>query len=315
MPFAPVPFPGADRRRTWPCSSRAGPCSPCGSSSRSTCKTSCASRPSSPASASCPRPPPSPSAPRSARGSSPDPGPRLPLLTGVAHAAPSGLEWLSRAGPIGSYWASVFGGARSRHLRHGARHHPPRLRRHRRRGPDRGRPGLGGAQHEPPGGRVRGLAALATIAANRTHALLTQPVRVSGRAHQALALSSGFSRGLAGAAILAALGLIPACASPASPPGTRRGAGSAPVAEGVGAAGPWPTPWPPPSSPRAEDRRTPAPARRTYVRYHGGRGRARGLPVAKCRRRRRPAHALRRGGARRSARAASASTGASSSST
>jgi len=37
-------------------------------------------------------------------------GPRLPLLIGVIMSA-SGLEWLSRAGPTGSYWSSVFGGA------------------------------------------------------------------------------------------------------------------------------------------------------------------------------------------------------------
>ena len=102
---------------------------------------------------SCPRPRPSPSAPRSARASCPATGRALPLLVGVLMSA-AGLEWLSRAGPTGSYWGSVFGGADPRHLRHGARHHPARLRRHRRRGPHPGRPGLGGAQHQPPGRRV-----------------------------------------------------------------------------------------------------------------------------------------------------------------
>ncbi len=42
------------------------------------------------------------------------------------------------------------------HLRHGPRHHPTRFRGDGRRGAEPGRPGVGRAQHEPPGRRVGG---------------------------------------------------------------------------------------------------------------------------------------------------------------
>ena len=170
-------------------------------------------------------------------------GPRPPLLVGVAMSACRlGVAVAGRAHRV------LLGiGLRRRHprhLRHGPRHHPPRLRRHRRRGPHPGGAGIGRAQHQPSD---RGVGGPGRPRHHRRGPDPGGPGRrpAPGRpsaVHQAVALTAGFSRGLAVAALIALVGFVAGLFIPRQArlaprsvePGPRRGrrvSPSRPIAE------------------------------------------------------------------------------------
>jgi len=136
-------------------------------------------------------------------------GPRLPLVAGALMSA-GGLLWLSRAGPTGSYWASVFGGATLATFGMGTAMTP--LAFAATAGVARTEAGLasGVLNTSRQVGASTALAALATIAANRTRAILGTEGRAAARsvAHQAAALTAGFSRGLAVSSAIALAGVV-----------------------------------------------------------------------------------------------------------
>ncbi len=162
-------------------------------------------------------------------------GVRLPLVAGAFMSA-GGLAWLSRAGPGGSYWGSVFGGADLATLGMGLAITP--LAFAATAGVARTEAGLasGVLNTSRQVGASTALAALATLAANRTHALLVAggPGAVDA-SRRAAALSGGFSRGLAAAAGVALVGAVAALfvPRPAPPPATSV---PAPVADSTAVA-------------------------------------------------------------------------------
>ncbi|HTT86561.1 MAG TPA: MFS transporter [Acidimicrobiales bacterium] len=161
-------------------------------------------------------------------------GPRLPLVAGIVCSA-VGLWWLSRLSPGGGYWTSVFGGADVATFGMGLALTPLAFAATAGVAPAEAGLASGVLNTSRQVGASCGLAALATIAANRTHALLTQGAgAASARAHDAAALSSGFSRGLALSAVIAAVGLLPALCIPRQPrrepaPGAEQGGGAEPA--------------------------------------------------------------------------------------
>jgi len=169
-------------------------------------------------------------------------GARLPLVTGAVMSA-AGLAWLSRAGPTGSYWGSVFGGADLATLGMGLAITP--LAFAATAGVARTEAGLasGVLNTSRQVGASAFLAVLATIAADRTRALRAAGGADAGPSavHRAAALSGGFSRGLATAAVIAMVGAVAALFLPSpQPPGAEPGpqtSGGA-TAAGTGAPGP-----------------------------------------------------------------------------
>jgi hypothetical protein len=136
-------------------------------------------------------------------------GPRLPLLVGVLMSA-GGLEWLSRAGPTGSYWGSVFGGADLATFGMGLAITPLAFAATAGVVPTQAGLASGVLNTSRQVGASIALAALATIAADRTHTLLVpggHPV-VHAAAHEAAALTAGFSRGFTFAALIALCGVV-----------------------------------------------------------------------------------------------------------
>ena len=137
-------------------------------------------------------------------------GPRLPLLVGVLMSA-AGLEWLSRAGPTGSYWGSVFGGADLATFGMGLAITPLAFAATAGVAPTRAGLASGVLNTSRQVGASIALAALATIAADRTQALLAGAhAGVPTAAHKAAALTAGFSRGFTGAALIALVGVVAA---------------------------------------------------------------------------------------------------------
>ena len=96
-------------------------------------------------------------------------GPRLPLVVGVLLSS-SGLEWLSRAGPTGSYWGSVFGGATLATFGMGLAITPLAFAATAGVAPTQAGLASGVLNTSRQVGASVALAALATIAADRTHA-------------------------------------------------------------------------------------------------------------------------------------------------
>jgi EmrB/QacA subfamily drug resistance transporter len=136
-------------------------------------------------------------------------GPRLPLLVGVFMSA-AGLEWLSRAGPTGSYWGSVFGGADLATFGMGLAITPLAFAATAGVVPTQAGLASGVLNTSRQVGASIALAALATIAADRTHSLLVpggHPV-LHPAAHEAAALTAGFSRGFTFAALIALCGVV-----------------------------------------------------------------------------------------------------------
>ena len=171
-------------------------------------------------------------------------GPRLPLLVGVLMSA-GGLEWLSRAGPTGSYWGSVFGGADLATFGMGLAITPLAFAATAGVVPTQAGLASGVLNTSRQVGASVALAALATIAANRTHALLAAPGRAVSHpaAHEAAALTAGFSRGFSFAALIALGGVVAGAFIPrqARPPGAVVAEPGGAALEGV-AAGAEPTP-------------------------------------------------------------------------
>ena len=135
-------------------------------------------------------------------------GPRLPLLFGVLMSS-AGLEWLSRAGPTGSYWGSVFGGADLATFGMGLAITPLAFAATAGVAPTRAGLASGVLNTSRQIGASIALAALATVAADRTQALLAAGhAGVPTAAHKAAALTAGFSRGFTGAAAIALVGVV-----------------------------------------------------------------------------------------------------------
>ncbi len=136
-------------------------------------------------------------------------GPRLPLLAGVLMSA-AGLEWLSRAGPTGSYWGSVFGGADLATFGMGLAITPLAFAATAGVAPSQAGLASGVLNTSRQIGASVALAALATIAADRTQSLLATARRSPGQTvtHEAAALTAGFSRGFAVAALIALGGVV-----------------------------------------------------------------------------------------------------------
>jgi EmrB/QacA subfamily drug resistance transporter len=154
-------------------------------------------------------------------------GPRLPLVAGALMSA-AGLAWLSRAGPVGSYWGSVFGGADLATLGMGFAMTPLAFAATAGVAPAQAGLASGVLNTSRQVGASTALAVLATIAANRTHALLAAAGAAARLpAHRAAALASGFSRGLL---VAAAIALGGAAASLFLPRQARTGAATAPSA-------------------------------------------------------------------------------------
>jgi len=146
-------------------------------------------------------------------------GVRLPLVTGAVMSA-AGLAWLSRAGPTGSYFGSVFGGADLATLGMGLAMTP--LAFAATAGVARTEAGLasGVLNTSRQVGASAALAVLATIAADRTHDLLVAAGPAAHSAtHRAAALSGGFSRGLQVGAVIALVGAVAALLLPPAQPG------------------------------------------------------------------------------------------------
>ena len=161
-------------------------------------------------------------------------GPRLPLVSGALMSA-AGLAWLSRAGAGGSYLGSVFGGADLATLGMGLAITPLAFAATAGVAPNEAGLASGVLNTSRQVGASVALAAFATLAAQRTHSLLaTARTHLShgplGAGRQAVALASGFSRGLLAAAVVASVGTLCALALPRQP----RRAG---VVEAVGAPG------------------------------------------------------------------------------
>jgi EmrB/QacA subfamily drug resistance transporter len=149
-------------------------------------------------------------------------GPRAPLLAGVLLAT-IGLAWLSRMSPTGSYVGDVLGGSLLTTLGLGLSFTP--LAFAATAGVARQEAGLASGvlnTSRQVGGSIA-LAVLATLAAARTAAVLgTHAVRtpfgyVGPRAALDRALTAGFSRAFALAAIIALAGLLAALIIPRKP--------------------------------------------------------------------------------------------------
>ena len=136
-------------------------------------------------------------------------GPRLPLLVGVIMSA-SGLEWLSHAGPTGSYWGSVFGGADLATFGMGLAITPLAFAATTGVAPTQAGLASGVLNTSRQVGASIALAVLATIAAARTRSIC------SPRSHGARPLggpqsrrpTAGFSRGFGVAAMIALGGVV-----------------------------------------------------------------------------------------------------------
>ena len=142
-------------------------------------------------------------------------GPRLPLLVGVLLST-SGLAWLSQVAAHGTYWGSVFGGSELATFGMGLAMTP--LAFAATAGVAREEAGLASGllnTSRQVGGSVA-LAALATIAADRTHAVLGE---AHGAARLMTALSAGYGRAFAVSAVLAFVGATGAALVPRTRPG------------------------------------------------------------------------------------------------
>jgi EmrB/QacA subfamily drug resistance transporter len=145
-------------------------------------------------------------------------GPRLPLLVGILMSA-SGLEWLSHAGPTGSYWGSVFGGADLATFGMGLAITPLAFAATAGVAPTEAGLASGVLNTSRQIGASITLAALATLAATRTHSLLAAGGHtvVHSATRQAAALTAGFSRGLSVAALIALCGVVAGLFLPRQP--------------------------------------------------------------------------------------------------
>ena len=132
-------------------------------------------------------------------------GARVPLVVGVLLSA-SGLEWLSRAGPTGSYWGSVFGGATLATFGMGLAITPLAFAATAGVAPTQAGLASGVLNTSRQVGASVALAVLATIAADRTKSLLA--TEAHSTAHEAVALTAGFSRGFTVAALIALAGVV-----------------------------------------------------------------------------------------------------------
>jgi EmrB/QacA subfamily drug resistance transporter len=170
-------------------------------------------------------------------------GPRVPLIVGILASA-SGLEWLSHAGPTGTYWGSVFGGADLATFGMGLALTP--LAFAATAGVAQTEAGLasGVLNTSRQIGASVALAALATIAADRTQSLLRAGGHgvATSKTQAAAALTAGFSRGFTVAALIALAGavagfFVPRQARPSVAAGATPAPGDAPwvpVAEAEG---------------------------------------------------------------------------------
>lgn len=140
-------------------------------------------------------------------------GPRLPLVTGASLTA-AGLLWLSQISPTGTYASSVLGGSVMATFGMGLSFTP--LAFTATAGVRREEAGLasGVLNASRQVGSAVCLAALATVAAARTRAILSGSSHSA--AHQASALTSGFATVFAMGAAIAAAGAISALLIPRS---------------------------------------------------------------------------------------------------
>jgi hypothetical protein len=155
------------------------------------------------------------------------------------------LEWLSRAGPHGSYWGSVFGGATLATFGMGLAITPLAFAATAGVAPAQAGLASGVLNTSRQIGASVALAVLATIAADRTQSLLASAARgpLHPAVHEAAALTAGFSRGFTVAALIALGGVaagvfIPRPARAAPPGPAPHGAGVESAAVTVDAAGP-----------------------------------------------------------------------------
>jgi EmrB/QacA subfamily drug resistance transporter len=170
-------------------------------------------------------------------------GPRPPLLVGILLAA-VGLAWLSRVSPTGSYLGSVLGGSVLATLGMGLSFTP--LAFAATAGVAREEAGLASGMlntSRQVGGSI-GLAALATIAADRTAAYLGRHHIVVGTVASPQALTAGFSRVFLIAALIALAGCLAALLIPRLPNAAPAGAppGPGPQRQGAAGAGDGPAP-------------------------------------------------------------------------
>ncbi len=126
-------------------------------------------------------------------------GPRPPLVLGLALAG-IGLAWLWHVHAHASYWATVFGGGSIATLGMGLAFTPLAFAATAGVSPNQAGLASGVLNTSRQVGGSVGLAALATVAADRTAALRTRHVE------QAVALTSGFGRAFGFAALLALAG-------------------------------------------------------------------------------------------------------------
>ncbi|HUO47578.1 MAG TPA: MFS transporter, partial [Acidimicrobiales bacterium] len=131
-------------------------------------------------------------------------GPRTPLLVGVALAA-VGLAWLSRVSPTGTYAADILGGSVLATFGMGLSMTPLAFAAMSGVAPTEAGLASGVLNTSRQIGGSVGLAALATAAATRTHALLAGAVPTP--AHVAAALTSGFGRAFGLGALVALVGI------------------------------------------------------------------------------------------------------------
>jgi EmrB/QacA subfamily drug resistance transporter len=146
-------------------------------------------------------------------------GPRVPLIGGIVCSA-AGLAWLGQAGAGGSYWGSVFGGADVATFGMGLAITPLAFAATAGVAPAEAGLASGVLNTSRQVGASTALAALATIAANRTHGLVVAARRASFAAaghgpallarRELSALASGFSLGLRAAAAVAVCALAAA---------------------------------------------------------------------------------------------------------
>jgi len=156
-------------------------------------------------------------------------GPRPPLMAGMALAV-IGLGWLSFVSSTGSYVGDVLGGSVLATLGMGLSFTPLAFA------------ATAGVAREEVGGSI-GLAALATIAADRTAAALRPAGRhvgeafgfVASRATLDKALTAGFSRVFLVAAAIALAGLVATFIIPPRPTPAGAGAADAPTQRPAGA--------------------------------------------------------------------------------